>query len=96
MTLCGESVKKLNKTIMSVLMFSLLSTGCQQVNQQRMKYVRDREKDYLASTVMAPLRVPEDLSYLKGQEHYSFPDVIPGRVDAVSIVPPGFGELSQS
>ncbi len=81
---------------MATLLLSLSLTGCQQLNQQRAKYIRDREQDYLTSTVMAPMQVPADLTYLKGQEHYSYPDVIPGSVHPMSIVPPGFGELSQS
>lgn len=81
---------------MTALLLSMSLTGCQQINQQRAKYVRDREQDYLTSTVMAPMQVPADLTYLKGQEHYSFPDVIPESLHPVSVVPPGFGELSQS
>ncbi|MGE3320082.1 MAG: hypothetical protein AB7I18_12385 [Candidatus Berkiella sp.] len=86
---------KMGKKILICAFIGVLC-GCQQMNEQRSKYVRDREKDYLVSTVNAPLRVPNDLSYLKGQEHYSFPDVVPGQVQPVSVVPPGFGELSQS
>ena len=93
---CGESVKNSKRIFFSALMLSVVLSGCQQLNQQRSQYIRDREKDYLISTVNAPLQVPNDLSFLKGQEHYSFPDVVPGSVTPVSVVPPGFGELSQS
>lgn len=94
--LSGESVKMSKKCLLITLLSSILLTGCQQLNQQRSQYIRDREKDYLISTVNAPLQVPSDLSYMRGNEHYSFPDVIPGKVQPVSIVPPGFGELTQS
>jgi uncharacterized lipoprotein len=89
-------VKKSKKILLSALALSIVLTGCQQLNQQRSRYIRDREQDYLISTVNPPLQIPSDLSYMKGQEHYSFPDVMPGTVTPVSIVPPGFGELSQS
>jgi len=92
--LCGDIVKNGKKIVLCALMCVI--AGCQQMNEQRSRYVRDREKDYLISTVNAPLRVPSDLSYMKGQEHYSFPDVVPGQVQTVSVVPPGFGELGQS
>lgn len=90
----GDKVKKSKKIVVVALICAV--SGCQQMNEQRSRYVRDREKDYLVSTVNAPLQVPNDLSYMRGQEHYSFPDVVPGQVKPVSVVPPGFGELSQS
>jgi len=89
-------VKKSKQILLGALIVSAVLSGCQQLNQQRSRYIRDREKDYLISTVNAPLQVPSDLSYMRGQEHYSFPDVVSGTVTPASVVPPGFGELSQS
>jgi uncharacterized lipoprotein len=89
-------VKNKEKVLMTAFLFTVLLSGCQQLNQQRAVYIRDREQDYLTSTVIAPLRVPADLSYMSGQEHYAYPAVQPGQLEPVSLVPPGFGELSHS
>lgn len=66
------------------------------MKQQQNQYVRDRSKDYLISRVSAPLVVPDPLSYPNATEYYPVPEPLPviGTLEPVSLVPPGFGELS--
>jgi len=54
---------KLNKIIgISTVILTVALAGCQQINQKRATYVRDRALDYRTSGLIAPLRIPEDLS----------------------------------
>jgi len=66
-------------------------SGC----QHQLAQLRNRDKDYLHSVVIAPLRVPEGLSTPEKYDDFPLPQHIPlpGSVAAVSIVPPGFGVL---
>lgn len=55
--------------------------------------MRNRSMDYLKSSVIAPLRVPQDLSDPSTYEVYPLPNDMPelGSLQPVSLLPPGFG-----
>lgn len=77
-----------------LLVGSILLNGCQQLNEKRAEYVRNREYDYLSSAVIAPLQVPADLTHPRANEDFSLV-LAPAKVENVSLVPPGFGQLSE-
>lgn len=90
----------MNRTIIKLIFLGLtvLSTcACQQMNEQRSKYIRDRGQDYLSSTLTPPLKVPDDLDYPSVTQSFPIPEnpPLPGQVTSVCLVPPGFGELPQ-
>jgi uncharacterized lipoprotein len=70
--------------------------GCQQINEKRQTYVRDRAEDYLSSAIIAPLQVPPSLSHPVESEAYPLPEPLPsmGELQDVPLLPPGFGVLS--
>lgn len=70
--------------------------GCQQINEKRSHYVRNRDNDYLKSTTIAPLQVPEDLSQLRANETFPLPEDPPrlGTLKPAPLTPPGFGVLA--
>jgi uncharacterized lipoprotein len=52
------------------------------------------EQDYRDSALLAPLKIPEDLSYPMSTENYPLPDCLEeGLPEPVSIEPPGFGQM---
>lgn len=85
----------MKKSILIVLLMSFFC-GCQQINQTRAMYVRDRAQDYLTHTILPPLQVPPGLSQPLMTEAFPLPCPLPeiGALTPVSLVPPGFGEWS--
>jgi len=78
------------------LMLIVFTLGaCQQLSDKRTQYIRNRAQDYLKSSMIPPLRVPENLSHPYPTDNYPIPRNIPlaSAVPPVSLVPPGFGQL---
>lgn len=86
-------MKKL--TLLIIAMLPLV--GCQQIAQQKHEYIRNRSYDYLTSGVIAPLEIPPDLSHPTPTENFPVPERLSplGRLAKVSLVPPGFGIMSE-
>jgi len=86
-------VSKKNYLKLTAYLCLIVLSGCQQMNDKRSQYVRNRSQDYLKSSVIAPLQVPEDLSLPAAYEVYPLPKDIPelGSLQPVSLIPPGFG-----
>lgn len=80
--------------VMIILLTGLLC-ACQQINDKRSQYVRNRELDYVNSTLIAPLKVPHDLTLEQRNDIYPIPYDLPaiGSLKPVNIEPPGFGKL---
>lgn len=71
----------------------LLLQGCQNMGEREM-IIRNRANDYLRTSLIEPIKIPEGLSYSRQAQLYPLPDVIPeGSVEQASVVPPGFGKL---
>lgn len=87
----------MKKNAFVYLLFVILSTvGCQQVSKKKDQYMAHLAKDYHASRLIAPLKVPEDLHYPTSSDSYPLPEHVSSQAAAaVSLVPPGFGELSE-
>ena len=87
---------KLNK--IALLVGLILLSGCQQIHQTRSEYLRNRSLDYMKSRLVAPLKVPEGLSMPPASVLFPIPGDLPpmGSLEPVSLVPPGFGVLSNS
>lgn len=85
------------KKIVTLALIVLPLLGCQQIARQKHEYIRNRSKDYLTSFTIAPLQVPADLSHPTPTEYYPLPENLPsiGKLSPVSLVPPGFGEMSE-
>lgn len=77
------------------LLFPLL--GCEQIAVQKHEYIRNRAKDYLTSFAIAPLAVPPGLACPVPTENFPLPERLPpvGQLASVSLVPPGFGIVSE-
>lgn len=79
------------------LILTLFVCGCHQVDSLRTEYLARFEEDYRDSVLLAPLKIPEDLSYPSSPESYPLPDCLQtGRPPEVSVEPPGFGEMLAS
>lgn len=85
------------KKIMMILFLLLPLLGCQQIARQQHEYIRNRAKDYLTSFAIAPLEVPPGLVKPVPNENYPLPEALPpiGQLARVSLVPPGFGIVSE-
>lgn len=88
-------MKKQSLLLLAVMLMPLI--GCQQVAQKKHEYVRNRGKDYLTSVVIAPLEIPPELCHPTTTENFPVPEMLPplGSVARVSMVPPGFGVISE-
>lgn len=83
---------KLNNKIFLILT-TLLLQGCQHFDQREMP-IRNRANDYLRTSLIEPIIIPDGMSYSKHNQLYPLPEVIPtGKIEPASIVPPGFGTL---
>jgi uncharacterized lipoprotein len=83
-------VKIINK--MGLMLLAVMLSGCQQSS----KVVPNHAKDYLTSTIIAPLRVPEGINQPREIDTYPLPYEIPmlGSLQPVPLEPPGFGKLN--
>lgn len=81
-----------------ILLAILPLLGCQKTVKLKNEYIRNRGKDYLTSYVIAPLKIPDELSYPGSTEYFPVPENLPpiGHLAHVSLVPPGFGVISES
>jgi uncharacterized lipoprotein len=82
----------------AIILFAVLPLlGCEQVAKQRYQYARNHSKDYLHSFVVAPLEVPPHFAQPTVTENYPVPECLPplGNLPKVSLVPPGFGTVSE-
>lgn len=86
----------IKKSIFSIGLLTLILSACQPFQKTTRTYVRDHEKDYLLSSLSAPLKIPNELSTPTPTENYPLPPHIPepGSLKPVSLDPPGFGKLS--
>lgn len=80
--------------IMALILMSIVNLGCQQMHMTREQYIRNRANDYLRTSLIEPLRVPEGFSHPHTYETYPLPSTLPqGPLEPASVVPPGFGTL---
>jgi uncharacterized lipoprotein len=91
---------KLFYVFCGIILSALTLSGCQSMHRYNLEKVkksiaiRNHAYDYLQSGLIAPLRVPSDLSSLPQDNLYPLPENLPnGRIKDPSLVPPGFGEL---
>lgn len=85
---------KIIKNLSIALLLSALM-GCQSAKFQMNDFYFNHEKDYLKSSLLSPLLVPEGLTR-QISSNYPVPLDLPqiSALEPVSLVPPGFGELS--
>ncbi|MFI4937623.1 MAG: hypothetical protein ACHQJ6_03835 [Candidatus Berkiellales bacterium] len=81
---------------LSLVLVIITLSGCQQFSQKKTEYIGRWRPDYRSSTVLPPLKIPANVNHPAVTESYPLPLQIPapGSVSAVSLVPPGFGQLS--
>ena len=74
----------------------LLLGGCQAWNFNKLDYFHNHSKDYLKSSVVAPLKVPAGLTH-ETRNTYPLPAYLPApdSIEKVSLIPPGFPELDK-
>jgi uncharacterized lipoprotein len=82
----------MKKQFVWLLVATILLSGCQQVNKKRSQYVRNFAQDYLNTSLIAPLKIPEGMAQPEVTENYPLPENIPapGSVTPPSLTPPGF------
>lgn len=85
------------KKLVIILLSIVPLLGCQQMVAQKNEYIRNRTKDYLTSTIIAPLNVPPGLAQPSPTEHYPVPEGLPvmGSLSKIKLAPPGFGVVSE-
>lgn len=82
----------MKKSIILVI-FALTLSACATVREKKSEYIKNHANDYLKSSVIAALRVPEGLSLPKEENVlYPLPQSLPepGSVVPPPLEPPGF------
>lgn len=79
--------------LISLFIGSLMILSCQSAHDLRHAYLRDRGQDYLSSSIISPLEIPEGLSRPASSERYPVTYADNSDLAVPSVVPPGFGDI---